>query len=243
MEYYDAQTYKSSIHIIGCGAIGSNVAELITRMGFSTIDIYDFDLVEAKNIHNQNFTAAHIGHEKQDCVEELCKKINPDIIITKHGKLEAPYKISGGIIILAVDNIDLRREIVAANKMNPNIICMLDFRMRLTDAQYYFAANPGHYETLLETMDFTHEEAQEETQLSACHVEMNVVYIVKMITAIGVANLITFLKGRVPNNLILADAAAMALDAFTWKPRKIEYKSEIELMLEQLSLTAERSEA
>ena len=39
-------------------------------------------------------------------------------------------------------------------------------------------------------MDFTHEEAKDATPKSACNVELSVIYTVKTITALGVANLL-----------------------------------------------------
>lgn len=223
IEFFDAKAKTNiNIHIIGCGAIGSNIAELVTRMGFDHFHIYDFDTVEAKNIHNQNFTAEDIHVKKEDAVIRHCTEINPDVRITAHGKLETPYTIMDGVIILAVDNIDLRREILQANQFNPGIKCVLDFRMRLTDAQYYFAAGWEQYKKLLETMNFTHEEAAEDTVLSACHVEMNVVYIVKAIVALGFANLIKYLQEQEDyKNVILLDAAQMTMDCFKWKSKPV----------------------
>ena len=89
--------------------------------------------------------------------------------------------ILNGIIILCVDNIDLRREIVKANRYNPYCDLFLDFRMRLTDAQHYLADahQPYQVDNLLNTMDFSHEEAHEATPTSACGVELSVVYTVK----------------------------------------------------------------
>ena len=77
LEYFDASALcKAPIHIIGCGAIGSHVAEQLTRLGCSNIHLWDFDKVEPKNITNQMFLDSDIGEEKVNAVaQKLVNKI------------------------------------------------------------------------------------------------------------------------------------------------------------------------
>lgn len=231
-----------TIHVVGVGAVGSHVVELLARMGFTQFHIYDFDRVEAKNITNQMFMEEDIGEDKVKAIAKLAKRINPEIKIAGHLKgLQPPYEISNGIIILCVDNIDLRREIVKANRYNPNINAFVDFRMRLTDAQCYFADNSKPYEvdTLLSTMDFTHEEVKDEAVLSACHVELNVIYIVKMITSMGIANLVNWHKDLKYSTTILIDAALQTMDCLLCVPRVKVSKAEqeIDAMLHEMGFS------
>ena len=39
LEYFDADTIKDTIHIVGCGAIGSHVAEQLVRIGCTNIHL------------------------------------------------------------------------------------------------------------------------------------------------------------------------------------------------------------
>ena len=217
LEYFNAsEACKASIHIIGCGAIGSHVAEQLTRLGCNNIHLWDFDKVEPKNITNQMFLDSDIGKEKVDAVEAMMKSINSEINVIKHPKgITKPY-IVNGYVFLCVDNIDLRREIVEANKNNPNCICFHDFRMRLTDAQYYFADRtaPAQMDNLLASMAFTHDEAIEATPKSACGVELSVIYTVKNIVTYGMRNFVGFLQGKQPMNVIFTDMDSMSVDAF-----------------------------
>ena len=211
LEYFDAnEACKAPIHIIGCGAIGSHVAEQLTRLGCTNIHLWDFDKVEPKNITNQMFMDSDIGKDKVDAVEAMMKNINAEVEVTKHSKgIAAPY-IVNGYIFLCVDNIDLRRAIVEANKNNPNCICFHDFRMRLTDAQYYFAnrSEKAQVDNLLASMAFTHEEAIEATPKSACGVELSVIYTVKNIVTYGMRNFVGFLQGQQAKNVILTRKGA-----------------------------------
>lgn len=218
LEYFDAALeVKAPIHIIGCGAIGSHVAEQLTRLGCSDIHLWDFDTVESKNITNQMFLDSDVGKAKVDAVEAMMKSINNSIVITKHSKgITAPYIVNGHVF-LCVDNIDLRREIVQANQNNPYCIAFHDFRMRLTDAQYYFAdrSNYDQVKNLLTSMNFTQEESLEATPKSACGVELSVIYTVKNIVTYGVCNFVNFCRGMLPKNTIFADMKTMTVDAFS----------------------------
>lgn len=217
LEFFDAaKEVHGPIHIVGCGAIGSHVAEQLTRLGCSNIHLWDFDKVEPKNITNQMFLSSDVGKLKVDAVETMMKSINEEISIVKHDKgISKPY-ILNGYVFLCVDNIELRRDIVKANENNPNCICFHDFRMRLTDAQYYFAERgvKKQMDNLLASMNFSHEEAVDATPKSACGVELSVIYTVKNIVTYGMQNFVRFCQGAKPKNTILTDMNFLSVDAF-----------------------------
>lgn len=217
LEYFDAsKVCKGAVNIIGCGAIGSHVVEQLVRMGVENIHLWDFDTVSAHNIANQMFVNEDIGMAKVAAVARYAKAINPQVKLTLHPKgLQKPYVVNG-YVFLCVDSIELRKEIVKANRLNPNCIAFFDFRMRLTDAQAYFAErkNVKEVDRLYATMDFTSEEAKESTPVSACGVTLSVVYTVKAITACGVANFARFCLGQPTKNTILVDMNFMCIDAF-----------------------------
>lgn len=95
---------------------------------------------------------------------------------------------------------------------------MFDFRIRLEDAQHYAAdwKNPKMVNNFLATMQFSHEEAKKETQVSACNVELSVAPTVRQICALGVSNFINFVKsgGAAIKKMILASAFDFDIQAF-----------------------------
>lgn len=216
-EFFKPEMCRERIHIIGCGAIGSTVAENLARFGLTKITLYDFDKVEAHNIANQMFTQEDIGKLKIEAVAEYLMKINPDI---KNDIVLVPKGYVGqrlsGYVFLCVDNIDLRREIATSCIGNPFVKAMFDFRMRLTDAQHYAAAwnDQKMVESFLKSMAFSHEEAKKETPVSACNITLSVVPTVRAIVALGVSNFINFAKGGSIRKLILTDAFGYTVDAF-----------------------------
>ena len=216
-EFFQPEMCKERIHIIGCGAIGSTVAENLVRFGLTKLTLYDFDQVEAHNIANQMFRQIDIGKTKVEALAEMLCDINPDVqndikLVTKG---YVGQKLSG-YVFLCVDNIDLRREIATACKDNPYVKAMFDFRMRLVDAQHYAAdwKNKKMVEDFLNSMAFSHEEAKAETPVSACNITLSVVPTVRAIVAYGVSNFINFAKGGGIRKLILVDAFGHTVDAF-----------------------------
>ena len=218
-DYFQPEKCRDRIHVIGCGAVGSTVAENLARMGLTRITLYDFDKVESKNIANQMFRDCDIGKDKVDAVAEQLKLINPeiekDLVIERDGYTDQKLN---GYVILCVDNIDLRREIATKNKTNSNIKAMFDYRIRMTDAQHYAAdwADPVQVDAFLRSMEFTHAEAEAATPMSACHVTLSVVTTVRTIVAFGVQNMIDFIRsgGEQIKKLMLVDMNHAAVDAF-----------------------------
>ena len=197
-DFFHPEDVRERIHIIGCGAVGSTIAELIARTGLTKVTLYDFDHVEAHNIANQMFTADDIGKPKVDALKELMVRINPeaerDIITVPTGYIGQRI---AGYVFLAVDNIDLRREICENNVKNRYIKAVFDVRIRLEDAQHYAAdwKNAAMVENLLASMQFTHEEALENTPKSACNLELSIAPTVRDICSKAVVNFINFAKG------------------------------------------------
>lgn len=214
-EYFDAEELVTGkVNIIGCGSIGSHLAELFARQGIQEVELWDFDTVSAHNITNQMFFHEDIGAYKVDAVEKMMTAINPDIKVIKHPKgIEEPYTLSG-YVFLCVDNIELRKKIVLANKFNPKVIAFFDFRTRLTDSQCYAAVRTDlkQMNALIESMNFTHAEVLEETPVSACGVELNVVDVIKVTTSIGFANFRNFLKTGQLKVAAIIDMESLLID-------------------------------
>lgn len=211
-EYFNPINITDEIHIIGLGAIGSTLAEQLARMGFTNFYIYDFDIVEAKNLVNQNFFISDLSKSKIGATINNIKNINAEATIYchEHGYENQPLK---GYVFLCVDSIELRHKIAEENKYNLQIKAMFDFRMRCTDAQHY-ATKWNDYkkkENFIKSMEFTSEEAKEATPVNACGGALNVRYTVTTIVSYGVANFISLLKFDKLKSLILIDMESFDL--------------------------------
>lgn len=216
-EYFQPEKRDDRIHIIGCGSVGSTVAYMLARTGVTNFTLWDFDIVEPHNLANQMFRQKDIHKPKVEALLDIICEINPDIADCAKLKPEGwKGQQLSGYVFLCVDNIDLRREIVEKHFDNPYVKAMFDFRTRLEDAQHY-AADWSDYKMkkdFLNSMNFSHDEAKEETPVSACNVTLSVCPTVLVICARGVANFMNFWNGKGIKKLILDDAFHFVCDAF-----------------------------
>ena len=216
-EFFQPEKEDARINIVGCGSVGSTIAVLLARAGVTKMTLWDFDMVEPHNLANQIFRQCDVGKLKTEALADILAEINPDIRDDLQLKSDgwSGQQLSG-YVFLCVDSIELRREIVEKFFDSPYIRAMFDFRTRLTDAQHY-AADWSDYKkkkNFLSTMEFSHEEAAEETPVSACNVTLSVAPTVWIICSAGVANFMNFWNGQPIKNMILADAYSFSLDAF-----------------------------
>lgn len=216
-EFFQPEKDDARIHIVGCGSVGSTIAENLARCGVTNMTLWDFDTVENHNIVNQMFTQQDVGKLKVDALKNILTDINPEIV--DHVELKPDGwkgKLMSGYIFLCVDSIELRREIVEKHMDSPYVKAIFDFRTLLEGAQHY-AADWSDFKMkkdLLNSMQFSHDEAKEETPVSACGVTLGVATTVRLICALGVNNYINFVKGNGIKKLVMIDGFNFILDAF-----------------------------
>lgn len=216
-EFFQPEKDDTRIHIVGCGSVGSTIAENLARCGVKKFTLWDFDKVENHNIVNQMFRQQDVGKLKVDALKEILMEINPDIGDSIQLKPKGwQGKLMSGYIILAVDSIELRREIVEKHFDSPYVKAMFDVRTMLTGAQHYAAdwSSLKAKETFLNSMQFSHEEAAEETQVSACGFVLGVATTVRLISALAVNNYIRFVKGEGLWKFVQIDGFSGILDCF-----------------------------
>ena len=71
---------KSTVMVVGCGAVGSFAIEALARSGVGHLVLIDFDNVEESNINRQLFALdSTIGQPKIEVAKKRILDINPDI--------------------------------------------------------------------------------------------------------------------------------------------------------------------
>ena len=67
---------KSRVLLAGCG-LGSNIAILTARTGFTNFILADGDKIELGNLNRQAFRLEHLGRNKAEVTAELLSEVNP----------------------------------------------------------------------------------------------------------------------------------------------------------------------
>ena len=212
--FFDPDKFDANIHIIGCGAVGSTIAENLARLGIKELILWDFDDVEEHNIANQMFFVNQINKSKMDAVEEICKMVNPEISIKKKGIYTD--EILSGYLFICPDSIKVRRAILETNLGNPNILGVFEGRMRLTDAQHFASdwSTLDKKRALLNTMNFTDDEAVADTPVSACGTTLSVNFTVRCLVSLMVANFVKFILTGELQKMITLDLSTFVIDSF-----------------------------
>lgn len=74
---------KSTVMVVGCGAVGSFAIEALCRTGVGNLILVDSDVIEESNINRQLFaTTKTIGTAKVDVASRRILDINPDSHVT-----------------------------------------------------------------------------------------------------------------------------------------------------------------
>lgn len=208
-EFLRPDAVTERIHIIGCGAVGSTLAENLARFGITKITLHDFDIVEEKNVANQMYTNEDVGKPKVEALADILKRINPMIStdLRTNPKGWTPDTKLTGYVFLCVDSIELRKNIAQVCVANPLVKAIYDYRIGLETAQAYATdKTPAMIKRFTASMNFTDAEAKESMPVSACNETLSVCPTIRTIVAAGVANFVNFIKGGKMHGMIQIDA-------------------------------------
>ncbi|MDM5249287.1 MULTISPECIES: ThiF family adenylyltransferase [unclassified Lysinibacillus] len=84
---YQQKLNEAHVLIVGLGGIGSNVCEILTRLGIKTFTIIDNDVIDESNLTRQGtYFKEDLGKNKADIVDKYIKKIDPNVNVNKINK-------------------------------------------------------------------------------------------------------------------------------------------------------------
>lgn len=74
---------SSKVLVVGCGGLGGNIIEYLSRAGVGSLTVVDGDVFEESNLNRQILsTSENIGKKKAMAAAERVKAIDPDIEVT-----------------------------------------------------------------------------------------------------------------------------------------------------------------
>lgn len=119
------------VTICGLGTVGSHAAVELARMGVGSLHLIDADIVEAHNLPSQAYEVDDLNAFKADALEKRVKAFSDHIKVTTEKKmLDGGEVFQDGPVILAVDNMDARKNILDLSvAYRPNHSLVVDGRM------------------------------------------------------------------------------------------------------------------
>ena len=115
------------IVVIGAGAIGSATVLTLAKMGCSNITVWDDDVLDEHNIPNQMCKAGLEGCSKVNALRGLVKDLT-DVEIQIDKRRYRGQRLKG-MVIVAVDSMDVRMEAWKRSRLDPNVLLLIDPRM------------------------------------------------------------------------------------------------------------------
>lgn len=103
------------IDIVGCGTIGRPTALLLAAMGADNLRLFDDDTVEIANLGNQGWEIADIGKFKVGALADACERYGGRRPMGAVMRVDYATHLTGRILILGVDSVGARNNILDAN--------------------------------------------------------------------------------------------------------------------------------
>jgi len=132
---FDPTNFNMPLHIIGCGGMGSRVAEGLVRMGLglenkNPIALYDHDAFALHNLTNQWVSVPHLLKWKVDAVRAQMLEINPQASVIIHPEEVRGEMPMAGVVFICVDSMDARRVIIdEVLEDSDRVRCVIETRM------------------------------------------------------------------------------------------------------------------
>lgn len=125
-----AKAADTHISILGCGTVGSWAATCLAKAGFKKFFLCDMDHIEDVNLPSQAFDFQDVGDSKVSALDLHLNRYAPDILVsTQDWALDGTEQYEAGVILSAVDNMELRKDIFTYGAKGRKDSLFIDFRM------------------------------------------------------------------------------------------------------------------
>lgn len=128
------EDFTSTMLIAGVGAVGSNLAMMLARMGAQDFLIYDDDRVEGHNLPNQHYIASDLGKPKVEALRDRLQAFNPGIQVRILNRRLEPgdedfAALEDCYFFAASDSMKARSNFIKMCALNPSVSLFCDTRL------------------------------------------------------------------------------------------------------------------
>jgi sulfur carrier protein ThiS adenylyltransferase len=150
-----------SATVVGCGAVGRQVAVQLAALGVRRLQLVDFDRVDATNVTTQGYAQADVGRLKVEATADAVQAIDPAIDVEVVADRFRPSRAVGAAVFCCVDSISSRAVVWKSARTRCDF--WVDGRMRGEVIRVLAAADEGEHEAYGRSLF-----AQSEAQVGAC---------------------------------------------------------------------------
>lgn len=224
LDIFDPSSFFYDCHVIGCGAVGSRLAECLVRLGVKNLNLYDADFVDSHNVPTGIFTPEQEGMHKVWAINNQlsclashsgCEITMHPFMITADVAKEEGLRGLQGIVFLCVDTMSARREIwETCIKRNPGVCLMIEIRIGGQEGRIYtvLPCDLLHIRSWEEVSQYRDEDSPE----PAC-TNRAVITTVNVAVGLAVQQLILWhRKSQFSNSIVFGLDGTPLLSANTW---------------------------
>lgn len=104
---------REPVLIVGCGAIGAQIAKQLATMGVLLFHLYDDDFVEDVNLGTQGWRTSDLGSLKTEALANALVDINPNVRTIPGGRWSKDLGIPEGVSVIfsCADSMAVRKEL------------------------------------------------------------------------------------------------------------------------------------
>lgn len=117
------------ISVLGCGTVGSWAATCLAKAGFKKFFLCDMDVVEDVNLPSQAFDVDDLGNNKAVMLAEHLFVLGEPEVRSQNWALDGTEQYETGVILSAVDSMELRKDIFTYGAKGRTDCLFIDFRM------------------------------------------------------------------------------------------------------------------
>ena len=125
--------YQDPILVVGCGAVGREVAVQLAAMGAKNIQLCDFDVVEPTNVTTQGYRKKDLGKPKVRALASAMKELDLEgdlKVQILNGIFDpADLKLTPKIVFSCPDNMIARRQVYEYAANTDSVELLVDGRM------------------------------------------------------------------------------------------------------------------